>query len=228
MTYNLFRPAGIAALACIATNNTSLLPCTLQVKYDESNLHATFSLQHAIHVHGFADAQSFILIYDADNLIPATTTCKSATRSLARTELAHIARTQISKVQALSLNLNKPCTILCPDVPGSIAPKANHEVPFRQLVDLAKATEITILFDWNWLHPSRLSPFLNIVSQPETFSGFPIDVKNLKGRRLEDWSVFSPTEDYVSNEPPPYVEASHKRHRQSEYSQPWSALLALN
>ncbi|KAH8710015.1 hypothetical protein GQ44DRAFT_627274 [Phaeosphaeriaceae sp. PMI808] len=222
MTHNLLRSGGIGALACVATNNASLLSCTLQVKYDEGSSHATFSLQHATHIHGFAEAQFFNFIYDADNLLPATTTCKTATRTLTRTELAHIARTQISEVQALSLNLKKPCAILCPNVPGSIAPKASHEVPFRHLVDLAKATEITILFDWKWLHQRRHSPFLNIVSQPETFSGFPINEKNLKGHRLEDWSVFSPTEDYVSNEPPPYTEASHKRHRQISSSPPQS------
>ncbi|PVH98324.1 hypothetical protein DM02DRAFT_596174 [Periconia macrospinosa] len=224
MTNNLFRQAGIGALAYVATDNTcSLLRCTFQVKFKDS-LHATFSLQHTPHVYGFIDAQPFLLLYDADNLVPGTTTCMTAKRTLALTELSHIARNQAPEVRALSLKLKKPCAILCPNVSGSIAPQPSHEVHFCQLVDLTKALEITILFDWKWFQPKQIGQFLTIVSQPERFSGFPIDEKNLKGRRLEDWSVFSPTEQYLveSNEPPSYVDASRKRARHISHSPPLS------
>ena len=148
MTYNLFRGAGIGALAYVANDNDtcSLLRCTFQVKFKDG-LHATFSLQHTAHVHGSIDAQVFHFLYDADNLVPATTTCTTAKRTLALTESSHIARNQTPEVRALSLNLKKPCAILCPNVSGSIAPQPSHELHFRQLVDLAKAIEITILFD---------------------------------------------------------------------------------
>ncbi|KAI0572697.1 hypothetical protein Alg130_10396 [Pyrenophora tritici-repentis] len=148
----------------------------------------------------------------------------TAKRTLAPTELSHIARNQTPEVRALSLNLKKPCAILCPNVSGSIAPQPSHELHFRQLVDLAKAIEITILFDWKWLQRKQIGLFLTIVSRPEAFTGFRIDEKNLKGRRLEDWSVFSPTEQYLveSNEPPSYADASRKRARHISYDPPLS------
>lgn len=219
MTYNLFRGAGIGALAYVANDNDtcSLLRCTFQVKFKDG-LHATFSLQHTAHVHGSIDAQVFHFLYDADNLVPATTTCTTAKRTLALTESSHIARNQTPEVRALSLNLKTPCAILCPNVLACIAPQPSHELHFRRLVDLAKAIEITILFDWKWFQPKQIGPFLTVVSQPETFTGFRIDEKNLRGRRLEDWSVFSPTEQYVveSNEPPSYADVSRKRARHNE------------
>lgn len=216
MTHNLLQQRGIAALACSATDNASLLPCTFQVKYHEARLHATYSLQHTTHVHNFPEARPFTFLYDADNLSPATTTCKTATRTLSQTQLQHVARNRITDVHALSLTLRKPAAILCPDFQGSVAPKASHEISFRQLVEFAKSTEITILFDWKRLHPRQQSLFLIVVSQPERLSGFPIDQKNLRGRRLVNWSVFSPTEDHISNEPPPYADVSRKRTLQSE------------
>ncbi|CAI6334282.1 unnamed protein product [Periconia digitata] len=217
MTYNLLREGGIGALACIATNNNAypLLHCSFQIKHKDGS-HATFSLQHSTHVHGFDEAQPFHFIYDADNLVPATTTCMTTKRDLGLTESGHIARNQVPDIRALSLNLRKPCAIICPEVPGSIAPKLGHEIPFTHLVNLAKATEVTILFDWKWLHKSQHGPFLTIVSQPETITGFPINGKNLRKRRLVDWSIFTPVEEHdeESINPPPYVDANRKRPRQ--------------
>jgi hypothetical protein len=103
-------------------------------------------------------------------------------------------------------------------VPSSTVPKAGCETLSPQFVDLAKSTEIEIAFDKRWLHPNQVTSFLSIVSQPERFRGFPVDEKNLKGRRLEDWTVFSPVDEPVvlSNEPPSYTEVMGKRLRESE------------
>lgn len=222
MTHNLLRKDGIPALACVAsaTDDASFLQCTFQVKYDKDSLHATFSLQHNSRVLEFADTQSFNLIYDADNLLPTTTKCQTSTRTLSLRERTYVARNSLSEIRVLSLHLQKPCPIICPSVSSSIVPKASCETPSRHFVNLAKSTEIEIAFDWKWLHPKQVRPFLSIVSQPEQFRGFPVDEKNLKGRRLEDWTVFSPDEENVvaSNEPPSYTEVVRKRPRQSEFS----------
>ncbi|KAF2463842.1 uncharacterized protein BDR25DRAFT_362400 [Lindgomyces ingoldianus] len=195
--------SNLLALACVTTNDAPILQCTFQVKYNQVRFCATLSLQH---ICGSTTAQSFILIYNANNLHPTTTTCATANRAVTQTELDCLARNYMPEVQELSLNLKKPCAILCPNV----APEASQDDSFRQLVDLAKATEITILFDWKWLNQHQKKSILDIVSRPETFSGFRIDEKNLRGRRLDDWSVFSPADDHVSNEPPPYIKASKR------------------
>lgn len=140
-------------------------------------------------VHGSIDAQVFHTLYDADNLVPATTTCATAKRTLALTKSSYVARYQKSEVRALSLNLKKPCAILCPNISGSIAPQPSHELHFRQLVDIARAMEITMMFDWKWCQPEEIGPFLTVVSLPETFTGFCIGGKNVTGRPGEGEEV---------------------------------------
>ncbi|KAF5853299.1 hypothetical protein GGP41_001905 [Bipolaris sorokiniana] len=217
MTYNLLRKGGIPALACVASpsEDASFLQCTFQVKYDNDRLYATFSLQHNTHVHDTKDKQPFDLIYDADNLLPTTTKCQIPKRVLSLGDETYVARNGFSKIHVLSLHLQKPCPIICPTASSSIVPKASFQTPSRCLVGLIKSKHIEIVFDLNWLDRKRAESFLSIVSQPERFHGFPIDEKNLRGRRLADWTIFSPEEEnvVVSEEPPPYTKATHKRLR---------------
>ncbi|EUC27969.1 hypothetical protein COCCADRAFT_110377 [Bipolaris zeicola 26-R-13] len=217
MTYNLLRKGGIPALACNASpsGDASFLQCTFQVKYDNDRLFATFSLQHNTHVYDTKDKQPFDLIYDADNLLPTTTKCQIPKRALSPEDETYVARNGFSKIHVLSLHLQKPCPIICPTASSSIVPKASCQIPSRCLVGLAKSKHIEIVFDLKWLDRKRIASFLSIVSQPERFHGFPIDEKNLRGRRLVDWTIFSPDEEsvVVTEEPPPYTKATYKRPR---------------
>ncbi|KAF2011818.1 hypothetical protein BU24DRAFT_465416 [Aaosphaeria arxii CBS 175.79] len=191
----------LPALACTA-DDSKLLPCTCHIKYDQVRLYATFTLQHVIDTNDATTMHSFTFIYNSDNLHPETTTYTTSGRDLTQLESQHIARNITPKVRALSLQLKKPCAILCPK---ERIPRPTH------LIGLAKATDITIIFDRNWLTSQQHRFIFDIVAQPETFSGFPIDEKNLKGRRLDNWTVFYPADDRVSNEPHPYIKLSSKR-----------------
>lgn len=207
-------------MACIASpsEDDSFLQCTFQVKYDNDRLYATFSLQYNTHLHDTTDKQPFDLIYDADNLLPTTTKCQIPKRVLSPENETYVARNGFSKIHVLSLHLQKPCPIICPTPSSNIAPKSSCQTPSRCLVDLAKSKHIEIIFDLKWLDRKRVNSFLSIVSQPERFHGFPIDEKNLRGRRLADWTIFSPEEEnvVVSEELPPYTKAKHKRPRGGE------------
>jgi hypothetical protein len=205
MTHNLLRRDGIPVLA--ASDGAPFLQCTLQVKCD--NLHASLSLQYDNRTDESADTKSFNLIYDADNIL-SSTRCQPLTRPLSTQESGIIARNVVPTTRILTLQLRKPCQI--------IVPEGGCSTTSRSFVDLAKSTKIDIAFDWKWLPPGKVGAFQSIVSHPERFDRFPIDEKNLKGRRLEDWTVFSPHEEDVvaSTEPPSYAEVAHKRPRQSE------------
>jgi hypothetical protein len=118
--------------------------------------------------------------------------------NLSLEEETHVARNSRPDIRVLSLCLQKPCPVICPSVPSSIVPKASCETLSPHFVDLTKSTEIEIALDWKWLHREQVTSFLSIVSQPERFRGFPVDEKNLKGRQLEDWTVFSPVNALLS------------------------------
>jgi hypothetical protein len=104
MTHDLLRNGGIPALACVASamDDAPFLRCTFQVKYDGDKLHATFSLQHKIHVYQSEYTQLFNLIYDADNLLPTTTRCQTSTRDLSLEEGTHIAKNSRPDIRVLS------------------------------------------------------------------------------------------------------------------------------
>lgn len=224
MSHNLFHNDGIPALARAkdSADLTSFVQCAFNIKYKEHAGLANFSLQCKTHVHPFTEPQPFSLIYDANNLLPTTTKCSATQRTLEEPETTYITRNKPAKTQALSLHLKNPCTILYPAIAGSIAPKPSHESAFTQLVALAKAKEIEILFDGNRLHPNQRSSFVTIVSRPEELSGFPIDGNNLRGRKAGDWTVFSPTEPLVPTDPPSYADASQKRPRDVSSSPPFA------
>ncbi|PVH91217.1 hypothetical protein DM02DRAFT_364472 [Periconia macrospinosa] len=162
------------------------------------------------------------LIYNADNLLPTTTTHTTPVRTLGQPDTDYIKRNSSPVTRALFLYLKDPCTFLCPDIPGSITHKPSHESAFTQLVGLLKETEIEILFDWNYLHKDQHHPFSTIVSQPEQLRGFPIDEKNLRGRKLGNWTIFSPTEPFVPTDPPPYADARQKRSRDVSTTPPFA------
>ena len=217
---------GFSVLAYPSSDAASLVSLSLIFKYHEDRAQATLSLLHSsVFLQGFDDAQTFILQYDADDIIPGTIPLKPAAIALPQTRFAEIARSRSPQIRTLFLRLKSCCQIWYPFT-GSIAPKPGFEAPFIQLANLAKATELCILFDYGWLRPESHSIFQRLVEHPEQLSGFPVD-RYYKGRfRRGDASIFNLLEDVDAavetaattddEEPPPYVEASSKRPRHGE------------
>jgi hypothetical protein len=232
MAHDLLRKGGIPALACVASalDDALFLKCTFQVKFDQTNARATFTLRHDFYLPEGADTQSFTLIYDADNLVPTTTQCQTLARTLSERESHVVARnpTTPPNLRVLSLHLRQPCPITCPSVPSSLVSKASCDAPSQPFVDLAKSTEIEVAFDLKWITPKQVKSFTSIISQPELFHGFPVNEKNLRGQRLENWTVFRPDEEAaVSDELPSYTDVVHKRPRQREFYQRAAESLVL-
>jgi hypothetical protein len=217
MSYNLLRKGGIPALAYPKSDPASQWSCSLLIKYCETRMLATISLQTSIPIHGYDDEQTFILQYGADNWVPGTISLGPATICPSRTQLNAIARDGKPKPRSLFLTMRNPCRIWCPPSTGSIAPKHGFDAPFHQLVKLARATAVHIVFDYSWLHRDKQAQLQRIINEPGELVGFPVDDHYAKMYRQADWSVFSPCED-VSEAPPSYAEASNKRPRQSELS----------
>jgi hypothetical protein len=217
MSYFLMRKGGIPVLAYPKSDPALQWSCSLLIKYCETRMLATISLRTSIPIHGYDDEQTFTLQYDGDNLVPDTLSLGPATICLSRTQLDAIARDGKPKPRCLFLNTRNPCRIWCPPSTGSIAPKHGFNAPFHQLVKLARATDVHIVFDYSWLHRDKQAQLQRIISEPGKLAGFPIDDHHAKTYRQADWSVFTPFED-VSEAPPSYAEASNKRPRQGEFS----------
>ena len=216
MIYNLVRKSGIPVLASPASDAAPQWPCSLAIKYLEARMQATISLQYSIPVHGFDDEQTFTLLYNADNLVPGNTSLKPTSTCLPQDRLHDIARQGNANLKTLSLTLKTPCSVWCPPSSGLIAPKDDSGAAFSQFVELARATEVHVLFDWNWLHKDHHARFHHLVQHPEQLAGIPVDQSSAKRYRLADWSIFSPVDNVASEAPPPYATVSKKRLRQGQ------------
>jgi hypothetical protein len=190
MAHDLLRKGGIPALACVASalDDALFSKCTFQVKLDDANARATFTLRHDFYLDEIADTQSFTLIYNADNLVPTTTQCQTLTWALSDQESKVVARnpTTAPNLHVLSLHLRQPCPITCPNVSSSLVSKASCATPSQPFVDLAKSTEVEIAFDLKWITPKQVKSFTSIIRQPELFRGFSVNEKNLKEQRLKN------------------------------------------
>lgn len=216
MIYNLVRKSGIPVLASLASDGASQWPCCLAVKYLEARMQATISLQYSLPIQGFDDKQTFTLLYNADNLVPDNTSVQYSPTSLPQNRLHEIARQGNAQLRMLCLTLKAPCPVWCPISSGPTMPKDGFSDAFAQFVKLASATQIHVLFDWNWLHKDHYTRFEHLIRHPEQFTGIPVDPSSARHFRLADWSVLGPVDDVTSEAPPPYIEASKKRPRQGK------------
>jgi hypothetical protein len=220
------KASGFFALAYPSSDPASPVLLSFIFKHSEKSAQATLSLvQSSLFLKGFDVAQTFVLQYDADNIVPGSASLGPAAIPLRQDRLDKIVHSNTPQIQTLSFKLKKCCPIWGPQH-ASTVPKPGSEALFTQLGDLARATELCILFDFKWLHTTTSAVFRRLVQHPEQFSGFPV------GRYYETslWcmhaSVFNPlrndnatadsdatTEDEAK--PPSYTNASRKRPRYS-------------
>jgi hypothetical protein len=200
MIYNLVRKNGIPVLAYPASDDATPWTCSLVVKHSEDPMQTTLTLQSSLHIHGFDDKQTFTLRYDADNLVPGKTSLGLAAIPLPQDRLEPIMRQGSAQLKTLSLSLKAPCPIWYSHSVESISPKPGFEASFHQLLKLARATEIRILFDFNWLRKDNHTRFQRLISHSATLTGLPVDGNFTRRFRQADWTVFSPVEQPVFGE----------------------------
>lgn len=211
------RTRAIPVLAYSTSDAASPGSCTLVFKYNGARSQASLTLQLSLLISGYDVDQLFTLQYDADNI--TTSSLGPATIPLPQTRLDAIARQGNPQIRTLFLNFKETCPLWCPPSAGLLSPTPGAYSVFSTLANLAKATSVNIVFDYNWLHRDYKSIFQRFVDQPETLTGYPNQFADRY--RRADWTVFSPfshTEgDQVLVEtdeaPPSYVEPSQKRPR---------------
>jgi len=209
MAHNVFRKGGIPALAHLSSDDASRsCPCSLVVRVDETHKQATIALRFGVPLDGFDADQQISLVYDADNLVPGETRLGPARGD--PSQLDRITRRGGKNFRSLRIALRQPCTVICPSS-GSLAPRDASDARFQRLAALARATRLSITFDYTWLHPDKSAQFLSLTDSSAR-TGFPRNAAAVSSRET-DWTVFSPGEPAPPDAPPAYEHASSKRHR---------------
>ncbi|CAI6311982.1 unnamed protein product [Periconia digitata] len=203
---------GISALVSPTFEADRIASCLLFIAHSEANHQATVYLQFSVYIRGIDQKQPFELVYDADNLVPGKTRLGPENKVLPSSRLEEIARDGRCRLHSLSLSLKQPCVVKCPPCSDSISPKDAADPCFSQLANLAKQTEVHILFDYSWVHESNRIRFENLIGRLEKFTGTPRANKDTDQSRFGDWTVFTPVQEEIEA-PPSYAEASHKRSR---------------
>ncbi|KAJ8116857.1 hypothetical protein OPT61_g1802 [Boeremia exigua] len=191
----------------------------MRVLHNEARKQFTIALRTSALLHGAEDEQAFVAQYDADNLTPGTIAFDTATIHLPGERRSAIARNADPQIMTLSLSLNKPCPLWCPRL-EALAPKPEPGAisSFNELVALAKAMKVHIIFDYKWLHKDTRAVFQRLVKGKERLSGYPLEKYYAKALRLADWTIFSPADAAAA--PPTYAEPPQKRPRQVSHSTP--------
>jgi hypothetical protein len=223
--------SGFSALAYPSSDPESPVLLSFIFKHSKKRAQVTLSLvQSSIFLKGSDVAQTFVLQYDANNIVPGSTSLRPAAIFLPQDRLDSIARSKSRQIQTLSFKLKSCCPIWGPK-PASTVPKHGSEALFTQLGCLASATELCILFDSTWLHPRECAVFRRLVQDPAQFSGFPVGrYYEATSLRCMDVSVFNPpwndnatadsdatTEDEDEDEPPSYAKVSRNCPRHSKF-----------
>lgn len=143
MVTNLLPKEGAPAWAYAAHDLTTKWLCSLKILH--SNLQ--FGVSLAIHLPSHsAHDKPLILRYEGNNLVPG----KSSFTINNTTLPAELARNGESKPGTLSLTLKEPCSLWYSKTSSS-----SLRADFPKLVNFARATEVRICFDSNWLGKHR-------------------------------------------------------------------------
>ncbi|KAL1609421.1 hypothetical protein SLS59_000925 [Nothophoma quercina] len=238
MTHDI-RKSGIPVLAYLECDAASPVSLSLIFRFNEARATASLLLQSSLFVDGYDDKQAFVLQYDADNLKPGKSALGPATILLPQYRLNEVAREGNPQIRTLSLTLKDLCSVWCQPSLETLKskPGSGDDIVFHQFANLSKATQLHILFDYNWLHRDHHAIFHRLITRPEQLTGFPVWRHYSKQYRRGDWSIFgardsehvdtdATTEDEKA--PPPAYSEGSKRPRHGEPSDCIDAPLTAN
>ncbi|KAF9690391.1 hypothetical protein EKO04_011606 [Ascochyta lentis] len=224
MNFNLdFKALAYAAWNLSDAEPVSPCPCSLVFRCDDAKL-ATLLLAVTLPTaHGTDD--TFVLQYDADELVPYTVRLTNGNAHITPSQLDAVVPVKGKgktrpDIKTLDLSIKHPCPLWCPAQITACSPKPGYESAFQQLAHVAKATRLHIVFDYKQLRKERHSMFKAFSKAVKGLVGYPVDALLIKqGLRKASWEVFAPTEPAGA---PPAYEGSRvrKRPRQGSPSSP--------
>lgn len=210
----------LKALAYSASNSSDEEPvspclCSLVFRCDDAKLATLLLVVRIPTAHGTTDSE-FVLQCDGDNLMPTRVKLSSGKGRLKRPQLDELPPVKGKgkkrlDIKTLELSTKQPVPVWCPASTPAVSPRPGHEPALQRLVQLAKATTIHVVFDFNLLHQHYRGSFKAFSKAARGLAGYPVDASLIeRGLRKASWEVFAPTE--VAGAPPAY-EGSRPRKR---------------
>lgn len=202
--------SNIPALAFPGSDATSLCECVLRFRVHNERNQLTVLLEAQVALDGSDTPHDFVAQYDADDLVPGTLALSHAPLPLplSETQRSRLARGASPKITTLSFSIAGRCTLWCP-LCASIAPKPGHEDAFRQLDRLVNATDVTLIVDYGWLHPTLEAQFSQLNKAGHQLTGYPVENYLLARFRQADGSVFHPVAGHVATLPSFFLLSGH-------------------
>jgi hypothetical protein len=201
MNFNL----GFKALAYPASNTPAPLSpcqCSLAFRCDDTKRATVLLVAKIPTAH---DTQTFVLQYDADELLSGTVGLQSGNAHIPRQQLDELLRDKDNKhydIKTLSLRIAQPCPFWCPHAP-SFSPQPGCEASFRQFVELARATAIHVVFDYKHLRKEQQGMFRAFSKVATGLTGYAVEASLSEHKlRRASWEVFSPLD--AVGAPPAY------------------------
>ncbi|KAF2029775.1 hypothetical protein EK21DRAFT_89551 [Setomelanomma holmii] len=202
MAIFLVSKRGVPVLAYLSSPDASQC-CRLIVKHAELYKQATVSLQFSLPSNS---KEIVTLLYDADNLVPDESSLTQETASLTSNQLEHLTREITPQLMRMCLSLRQLCPISCS---ARLLPKHNDQAFLHQLLELASAKKVHILFDFKWVHQQHHAAFQQIIRCQGNLTGLPADLSTLY--QPKEWSAaFYPLKNAGSEAPPSSLAASKK------------------
>ncbi|KAH9865888.1 hypothetical protein J1614_009475 [Plenodomus biglobosus] len=220
MANNMSINSGFKALAYPASNLSDHLSpchCSLIFRCDAAANKATVLLVAPVPT--ASGTETFVLQYNADDLVSGAVSLSSGNNHIERPQLDHLLRDKDNKrsdIKTLTLSVNQPCPIWCPH-PSSFAPRPGSEPCFQRLVDLSKATKIHIVFDYKFLQKRYQGIFKAFSKAAKGLTGYPVEgFLTGIGLRKATWEVFGPVDD--AGAPPAYENLRKRSQRANSIS----------
>jgi hypothetical protein len=232
--YSLLTQKGVPVLAYLFD---CPLPCSFKLKYSEDLMQATISLRFSISVDGFDDNQNFTLIYNADNLVAdRTTLCHNVDTAISTEQQLSISRQGQPLLKTLSLALKDPCSVQCSPRCANKAPHKSTCPTYHCFVQLARATEVKIIIDYNQYRVPKQDVLNRIIGSLGQFTACSFTdtrdqvqqtVRAAFGHAASENLAASHDLPVSENPPPPYIDVSNahptqgatKRLRHGEFFQ---------
>lgn len=184
--------------------------CNLVFRCDDTANQATLLLVATIPTANAS--QTFALQYDADKLLSGTVSLSAGNNQISQAQLNELARNKdsTSDIRTLALGIEQLCPLWCAAAPV-FTHKPGCERPFRDLVELSKATAIHVVFDYKYLQKPYHGMFKAFAKAAKGLGGFPVErLLKERGLRKASWEVFGPVNAVGA---PPAYDNPRKRSR---------------
>ncbi|EUC39903.1 hypothetical protein COCMIDRAFT_110211 [Bipolaris oryzae ATCC 44560] len=203
--HNLLSKEGVSALAYTADDASVPWLCLLRIVKSHTDTQLGLYLEYPLPRTGVDDKQRVFLRYEGDNLVPGTISLTKLDISPAATLLTDIGRNGSHQTRSLSLTLKQPCSVWHRKDAPSVCPD------FPKLLKLARARQVRIVFDTNWLG-TNYSRFQCIFNGSKEFTRVPVLPNFTNLYRQVEWSILSLLQDVI-----PEVDTSIEGARAGEH-----------